>query len=80
MPNIDKDCTKVASDMKTKEFDLSKRITDEGKVLGVINIEDVKEFIRLFEKYLDTINGGNWTAIKFHILKNFRKLAGEKLK
>jgi hypothetical protein len=39
-----------------KEFDLSKRITDEGKVLGVINIEDVKEFIRLLKEGIHGFN------------------------
>jgi len=53
MPNIDKDCTKVAK----KEFNLSDKIIPPTchKNYENIKIEDVKEFIRLLKEEMNNI-------------------------
>lgn len=66
-----------------KEFNLSEKITNVVNLNNVdissIPVKDIKEFIKLLKDKLETINGGNWTAIKYNIYKKIDKLAGDKL-
>jgi len=85
MPNIDKDCTKVAK----KEFNLSDKIIPPTchKNYENIKIEDVKEFIRLLKEKLkynivekEAFISFSEEAFQRDIEKEIDKLAGDKLK
>lgn len=80
---------KVKTTAKENDWNLSSKIRqidseasdwDVGiKDSLVVPAEDVKEAVRLLKNHIETIKGGNWTAIKNHLLKDINKIFGDKL-